>query len=296
MTDIETRLREALAARAELVAPEGLARQAPVREAPPPWWRRPGPALLAAAAVLLVCVPVGVLMVTSGDGPDRNVPPAASPSPTQTPSEGVPDRPESLPAEWGTAPEQQPGASWVSDFDGDGRDDRASATAATGLTVETARGTLTAPVDGASVSIGGVVMLAGSPTPVITVQATSGAAGTTYIDWHLFVVRDGALVELAPSDRGPYLGNQLSNLTTEEGGRDTWETWQTPDVGGVGEIYTMRYLDGGTAVPDGDYPGAGDLLFRAAFYRWVIDGDRLRPQRLGVACVAPPSVKVYDCP
>lgn len=302
MTDIETRLREALSARAELIAPESLARQAPVPEPPAPWWRRPGPALLAAAAVLLVCVPGGVLLATSGDDPEPTPAPPASSTPPSTPGEtptqsDQPDvRPDGLPRTWGTAPEPDPGASWVGDYDGDGADDRASATAATGLTVETADGTLTAPVEGAVVSIGGVVTLAGSPTPVITVQAREGAAGTTYIAWHLFVVRDGDLVELEPLGDNPFLGNQLSNLTEAEGGRDAWETWETPAVSGPGQIYTMGYLDSGTTVPDGAYPGGGDLLFHAGFYRWVVDGDGVRAVRLGEACVVPPSTAVYDCP
>ncbi len=50
MNDIETRLRDALTARADLVQPEHLTAAAPIADFRPPWWHRSGP-LLAVAAV-----------------------------------------------------------------------------------------------------------------------------------------------------------------------------------------------------------------------------------------------------
>jgi len=108
MSDMEDRLRAALAARAEQVRPETL-RQDPPGPVARPWWRAPGSyGLLAAVAVVVLVVPVGVLaLLRGGDGPT----PAASPTD---------DLPLPSPAAGGTWTET---ASSVGDYDGDGADD-----------------------------------------------------------------------------------------------------------------------------------------------------------------------------
>ncbi len=68
MSDIETRLQDALNARAELVQPEQLSPDKPVADPPPPWWHRAGP-LLAVAAVAILAIAVPFLAMSLTDGP-----------------------------------------------------------------------------------------------------------------------------------------------------------------------------------------------------------------------------------
>jgi hypothetical protein len=201
-----------------------------------------------------------------------------------------------MPHSWGRAPAVDPdGARWIADLDGDGNDsDDVTATAQSGVSVRIAGGgTLSAPItDGAEVSVGGLVTLPGSETPVITVQATQGAAGTEITQWHLFIVRDGRLVELK-GPGSPPLQNVESTVT---GGHDTEQTWMTTDTGAAGEIYTMQYVDQGTRVNDSVYPGSGETAYRVRVWHWVVDGTGVRPELLGESCVVPPYRAMVVCP
>lgn len=110
MSDMEERLRAALAARAHQVHPESL-RQDPPEPAARPWWRAPGSyGLLAAVAVLVLVIPVAaIVLLRGGDAPPVASGPTESDSPeTTTSSDG---------REW-TEIESR-----VADFDGDGADD-----------------------------------------------------------------------------------------------------------------------------------------------------------------------------
>lgn len=86
-TDIESRLREALAARAEAVMPENLSPAVlSVAHDSTPWWRTPGSYLfLAAVAVIVLAIPI-LAMGIAGQAPDSRVPltsdPTAEPSST----------------------------------------------------------------------------------------------------------------------------------------------------------------------------------------------------------------------
>ncbi|GAA3814187.1 hypothetical protein [Nocardioides panacisoli] len=287
MSDIETRLREALTARAELVRPEDLTRGVPEPEPRLPWWRHPGTYLVAAACVAVATVSAVALVVGSSDQADRKpgFTDSDSPSPTAT-------APVTIPDTWGTAPDPQPDKQWTGDVDGDGRPDRVSLTDGTTLEVTTANGTLTEPVDGGEVTVGGLLRLVGAARAVIAVQASQGAAGTVYTDWHLYGVRDGKLVELqAPGP--PHLGNRESDVP---GGTNPLQTWTTTGSGAGDEIYTLEYVDAGSRVERGTYPGDGTRLFHARFYHWVLHGASVRAEPLGVACVVPPSRAVFDCP
>ena len=280
MSDIETRLREALTARAELVRPEDLTRGIPEPEPRLPWWRHPGTYLVAAACVAVATVSAVALVVGSADQAGRGPALTHSPSPTPTTTATV-----TIPDTWDRAPQPPAGKQWSADVDGDGQPDQVAVTDGTTLSVTTADASLGTSVDGAEVSVGGLVTIPGSATPVITVQAGDGTAGTRYTQWHLFVVRDGKLVELR-APRAPYFGNQESDVT---GGHDTYETWLTTDTGAAGEIFTMQYVDQGTQVD-------GGTAYRVRVWHWVADGTDLRPEPLGEACVVPPAKAIVDCP
>ena len=288
MSDIETRLREALTARAELVRPEDLTRGTPESEPRLPWWRHPGTYLVAAARIAVATVSAVALVVGSSDQAGRRPDLTHSPSPTPTPTTAAT---VTIPDSWDRAPQPPAGKQWSADVDGDGQPDQVTVTDGTALSVTTANGSLGTSVEGAEVSVGGLVTLPGSATPVITVQAGDGAAGTVYTQWHLFVVRDGKLVELR-APRSPYFGNQESDVT----GLATYETWLTTDTGAPGEIFTMQYVDQGTQVDGSAYPGSGDTAYRVRVWHWAVDGTALRPESLGEACVVPPSRAIVDCP
>lgn len=109
MSEIEERLRAALAARADQVRPETL-RQDPPGPVARPWWRAPGSyGLLAAVAVLVLAIPVAALVLLRGGDEVSPATGPASPSPSQTTT-----------ADGRTWTET---ASRVADFDGDGADD-----------------------------------------------------------------------------------------------------------------------------------------------------------------------------
>lgn len=107
MTDIETRLSDALGARANLVQPEHLTPSAPVVVLPPssPWWRRSATLLaVAAVAALVIALPLLAIAVTDGSkSPDRDGFSSDGPAPTTA-----------------TAPTDEA----EGDVDGDGADDR----------------------------------------------------------------------------------------------------------------------------------------------------------------------------
>jgi hypothetical protein len=85
-------------------------------------------------------------------------------------------------------------------------------------------------------------------------------------------------------------------VSTVTGGDAPLQTWATSRRGAADEIYTMEYVDAGTPVEPGTYPGGGTRLFHARFYHWVLNGASVRPELLGEACVVPPSTAVVDCP
>jgi hypothetical protein len=111
MSEMEERLRAALAARAHQVQPESL-RQDPPEPAARPWWRAPGSyGLLAAVAVLVLVIPVATLVLLRGgdDAPVASGPSESEQSETTTTTADG--------REW-TEIESR-----VADFDGDGQDD-----------------------------------------------------------------------------------------------------------------------------------------------------------------------------
>lgn len=110
MSDMEERLRAALAARAHQVRPETL-RQDPPEPAARPWWRAPGSyGLLAAVAVLVLVIPVATLALLRGgdEAPVASGPTDDDQSETATTADG---------REW-TEIESR-----LADFDGDGAED-----------------------------------------------------------------------------------------------------------------------------------------------------------------------------
>lgn len=117
MSDMEERLRAALAARAHQVRPETL-RQDPPEPAARPWWRAPGSyGLLAAVAVIVLVIPVAAFVLLRGG----DQAPVAS-GPTED------DRPETTTSADGR--EWTEIESRVADFDGDGAEDVAKLLAA----------------------------------------------------------------------------------------------------------------------------------------------------------------------
>lgn len=304
MNDIETRLRDALAARAELVRPEDLRPTTPVAD-PPPAWRRPGPLLLVAASVaLLVGVPVGVIALgdrgsDTPDVSDTTTQPTQPTSPTSAPTPPAQwweQHPDGLPDAWEQGQGTEPGTWLDGDLDGDGTSDQVRLSGSEGnmsLQVTLGNGDEPDPVavNPEAVTIGPLTTLDGSDTLVIPVQGASGAAGTTYADWQLFLVRDGQLVEAtAPGD--PTFGSQTSNLTEAEGGTDTWRTWVDPSGG----IVTMSYDDQGTPIRDTGYTGVGDKVYRNTFYRWSLDGTTLVATEIGQGCTVHDDTPITACP
>ncbi|WP_322937728.1 hypothetical protein [Nocardioides bizhenqiangii] len=93
MSDIELRLRDALAARAELVRPEDLTLAPdlePGEPEPGAWWQRPsGYLLVAAIAVIVVVLPLLALAAIDPDGEKSPSDPATDPSGTFTMTDPV---------------------------------------------------------------------------------------------------------------------------------------------------------------------------------------------------------------
>jgi hypothetical protein len=297
MNDIETRLRDALTARAELVRPEDLRPTTPV-PAPPPAWRRPGPLLLVAASVaLLVAVPVGLMTLgdDGGDAPEVTDPTTSAPQPPP-PAHWWERHPDGLPHSWEQGQGVEAGTWLDGDLDGDGNPDQVRLSGSEGnvsLQVVYADGDGPDPValDPGAAAIGPLTTMDGSDTLVIPVEASEGAAGTTYSTWQLFLVRDGEIVEATPPDQ-PMFGSQTSNLTEAEGGTDTWRTWVDPSGG----ILTMSYDDQGAPIKDAGYPGAATKVYRNTFYRWSLDGTTLVATEIGTGCTVHDDTAITGCP
>jgi hypothetical protein len=297
MSDIETRLSDALTARADLVQAEQVSPAAPVADFRAPWWRRTGPLLaVAAVAVLVIAAPFVAQQVSdgekkSGDG-DHSA--ATDPHPT-TPDYWFFQHPDGLPQRWNDVVGVEAGA-WVpGDFDGDGRTDRARLSGSEGntsLQVEMGEKSLTTPVEGGpNTTLAWPTTIEGSDTAVFPVVVGEGAAGTSYQTWHVYLIRGGRLVEASAPDV-PFFGSQVSNLTEDEGGRDTWRTWAQPR----NDLFTMRYDDRGTPITDPGYPGPGDIVYRNTFYRWVLDGTQLTAIEIGEGCTVRSVGGVTGCP
>ncbi|MEZ0577960.1 hypothetical protein [Nocardioides sp. MH1] len=292
MNDIETRLRDALAARAELVRPEELRPTTPVVD-PPPAWRRPGPLLLvAAAAALVVAVPVTLMTVRGGDDevPDATDTTTSAPLPTHWWER----HPDGLPDAWAQDQGVEAGTWLDGDLDGDGTSDQVRLSGSEGsvsLQLEAGGRSLTTPVVGPVSKVGPLTTIEGSDTVVIPVAESEGAAGTTYTTWHLYLVRDGQVVEAA-APGSPMFGSQTSNLTEAEGGTDTWRTW----VDQSGGIVTMSYDDDGTRITDNAYPGSARKVYRNTFYRWSLDGTDLVATRIGQGCTVRDDTTITACP
>lgn len=299
MNDIETRLRDALTARADLVQPEQLTSAAPIADFRPPWWHRSGPLLaMAAVAVLVIAVPFLALALTGGENKagDRDDFASNSPAPTSsTPQAWYDQHPDGLPETWSEQQGVDAGEWLEGDLDGDGTLDQVRISGSEGnasLQVEAGGDSLTTPVEaGPNVTLGPLTEIEGSDTMVIPVAAFQGAAGTTYTTFHLYLVRDGELVE-ASVPESPTFGSQTSNLTEADGGRDTWRTWVDP----AGGIFTMKYDDAGTPITDDGYPGRGAFVYRNTFYRWTLDGTTLTATEIGQGCTVKPETTVYGCP
>lgn len=304
MNDIESRLRDALSARADLVQPEDLTPPAAPAVEPPPWFRRPTALLAAAAvAVLLIVLPLAAAINSDDSG---GTDPVESPSEAPTETNGT-DGTDRGGAPWWEQPlgtwnepelfeigERQRGLTangesfeaWLEE-DGSG-----------GLVLkvrfpgkpDVAPRELTTPVS-AGVRLGPLTSVSGSAEYVIPVVETQGAAGTTYSGWQVWLIRGDELVQ-AELPEEPYLGQQTSNLTEEEGGTDTWRTWVHPETG---ELSTMAY-DEGTPIDDEAYPGEGLRLYRNTLYRWQIDGDRLSAEKVGTRCSVRTDTLLYACP
>jgi hypothetical protein len=207
MNDIETRLRDALAARADLVQPEHLTETAPPVE-PLPWFRRPGGYLaVAAVAVLVIALPLLAVAVIGVGRTDE--PPSGSPTvPDPVPTFRQPDH-------------------WTADVDGDGTDDdirlvgeRLEVALSTGGTV----GTRATPV-----SIADATDLDGLPGAEIILADDRYAGFDTDVHGRVPIVvslRDGALVEVLDYefDVDPSSPNTLQHWWVEEGELRWWRT------------------------------------------------------------------------
>lgn len=203
--------------------------------------------------------------------------------------------PEGLPDSWSDALGVAPGTWLEGDVDGDGATDQVRTTGSEGnvsLQVELADGgSLTTPLAGPSAVLEPLVTLDGSEQAAVPVAESEGAAGTTYTTWHLYLVRDGELVE-ATVPGTPTFGSQTTNLSEEEGGTDSWRTWVDPS----GVLVTMSYDDQGTAIDDPAYPGTAAKVYRNTFFGWSLDDTTLVASELGQGCTVRADTAVTACP
>lgn len=305
MSDIEERLRTALAARAELVRHEDLALDPVLRQAAPApaRWRRPAAVLLVAATVAIAAA-VPVVLLARGDDDEPPVVDDPTTAPTTATTSAPPpsthwweQHPDGLPQTWGGT-DGNPRSWREGDVDADGSTDQVRISGSEGfvdLQVELGDGrSLTTPLAGPTAALQPLATLDGGAGAVIPVAVSEGAAGTTYTTWHVYLVRDGEIVEatVAGGELGPVLGSQVSNLTEAEGGHDTWRTWVDASVG----IVTMSYDDQGTPVTDPGFPGAAATVYRNTFYRWTLDGTTLVASHLGQGCTVRDDDAVTACP
>jgi hypothetical protein len=222
MSDIETRLRDALAARANLVQPEDLTETAPPTLQRTPWFRRPGPLLAVAAAVaLVIALPIGIAVLRDG---------SEAPDPAPDPAQG--------PVYF---PDQDAGSA---DVDGDGTDDEIRFVGPAGeedrLEVVLSSTGETVGVDVSVTGLAGAADLDGRPgAEIITVDNRFANSDTDVFGRPptVYSLRDGALVDVLDYEYDVEPGpTTLSRWWLEGGTELRWWRTHEPYLGELREF------------------------------------------------------------